>query len=177
MRLTRTLAALLMALGLSTAPTWANECDPEVEAAIMEAAQMGYDQMIEDIEGSILEPAAIKVISCLNNVMNTGISITGRFGLPSLADIFNALADRICDEMDNLFDKVTEDMNARFSNEFMDLQIGVNQGQGSLFEINTTGITSPLDGSRIRELEDRIDTSVGTPPQIDVDVVRQLFDD
>ncbi len=139
-------------------------CDPMVETAIMEAQGMAIDQMRSDINGSILEPAALKVVSCLNNLLNTGISLSWGFNLPNLQDMFTMLAERACDEMNRLFDEATEDLRHGFEHKgpLGNIGIRLEPGQGSLldFGIRTNSVVT----GQTRRLEQ----SIGQVPRIDL---------
>lgn len=141
-------------------------CDPVVETALMEAQGMALEQARSDINGSILEPAALKVVSCLNNLMSTGISLSWGFHPPSLSDMFNMLAERACDAMNDLFDEVTEDLRHGFEHAgpLGSFDVRLRRGQGSLLDVGFI-TNSVVTGEDIRLRE-----AVGQVPQIDIDL-------
>ncbi|GAB5389212.1 MAG: hypothetical protein Alpg2KO_21800 [Alphaproteobacteria bacterium] len=173
--------AVMIGVGAVLAPSHAyaegEPCDPAVEEAIKEAAEEGYKRAIEGIQEDVIKPAAVKVASCLDDILNAGFGLDFKFKPPSLSGILNSIAKRICSKANDMFNEATSKLtDALPLDAFEDFGIKINakirRGRDERFELRPR-IYSPIDGSR--QSIDNIER--GTNSSNLADKVRGLFGD
>ncbi|GAB5388583.1 MAG: hypothetical protein Alpg2KO_15510 [Alphaproteobacteria bacterium] len=136
---------------------YAMPCAPVVEDGITEAATSGFEHTRSGVAKDILQPASVTLASCLDDILNSGLSIFVQFKPPNLKDLVDGIANRICDKMNDVFEGATKDLTDSLNFEQFGIKMGVRtrvrKGQDSAISVSGT-FTDFITGDRDRRTLD-----------------------